>query len=111
MDRWKIMDECELIRSMSLDFFKCSLDNRDKMRIIQLVEKVINMGPRSAVMFIAYLAETNLQFRDYMERQEPDNKEHVLAMLKKMNAKNYDPRIGRLSDNIEQTKLDDFSEG
>ena len=110
MDRWKIMDECELIQSMSLDFFKCSLDNnKDKTRLVQLVHKVINMGPKYTVMFIVYLGEITSVFRDYMVEQQPDNKAHVVQMLKKLNATNYDPQFGRLSDNKGQTTMDDFS--
>ena len=105
------MKDVDLVKTMALDFFSSSFDEENnKERIVDLVNKVIQMGPDNSVMFIGNIMMMISMFREYMEKIEPKNKEHILAMLKRFTAKNYGLQFHSLSETKQQTKIDDFGD-
>ena len=105
------MKDVDLVKTMALDFFSSSFDEENnKERIVDLVHKAIQMGPDNSVMFIGNIMMMISMFREYMEKIEPKNKEHILSMLKRFTAKNYGLQFHSLSETKQQTKIDDFGE-
>ena len=105
------MNDNEMLKTMAVDFFSSSFDEeKNNERIIDLIHKVIQMGPEKAVMFIGNVMMMISMFREYLEKKEPNNKDHILAMLKRFTAKNYGLQFHSLSETKEQTKIDDFGD-